>query len=115
MSRRGSALLFWSLVAVGFAGIARADDPPPGDAPAAPAAPAQATGTVRGRLLDASTQEGLPAAAIRVLGGPSLATELDGSYTLTLAPGTYTLVFSTPEYADQQRTVTVTADQVVAL
>jgi outer membrane receptor protein involved in Fe transport len=103
--------LFWSLAAVGFAGLARADDPPPG----APPAPAQASGTVRGRLLDASTQEGLPAAAVRVLGGPSLATELDGTYTLKLAPGTYTLVFSTPEYVDQQRTVTVDADQVVGL
>jgi hypothetical protein len=136
MSRRCSALIYGPLVVAICAGVSRADDPTPNgppapadpapapdDAPvdtpaptgeAAPVDPAQIA-TVRGRLLDASTQEGLPAAAIRVLGGQSLATELDGTYALSLAPGTYTLVFSTPEYVEQRRTVTVAAAQTVAL
>jgi outer membrane receptor protein involved in Fe transport len=94
---------------------------PPGDsqAPASPAAPSGPVGTVRGRVLDASTQEGLPAATIRVLdasgAGQSLAAELDGTYTLTLPPGAYTIEFSTPEYVDQRRTVTVADGQSVAL
>jgi hypothetical protein len=74
---------------------------------------------VTGRIVDASTQEGLPGASIRVLddsqGGSSLATELDGTYTLALAPGTYTIVISTPEYVEQRRTVTVGDAQAVAL
>src|ERR1041384_1099179 len=110
MSRRSSALIYTSLLVAISAGIAHADDPTPTGAPA----PAQ-IGTVRGRLLDASTQEGLPAAAIRVLGGQSLATELDGTYALSLPPGTYTLVFSTPEYVEQRRTITVSEAQALAL
>jgi outer membrane receptor protein involved in Fe transport len=74
---------------------------------------------VTGRILDASTQEGLPAASVRVLGGsqgePSLATELDGTYMLALAAGTYTIVVSTPEYLEQRRIVTVGEAQTVAL
>lgn len=94
-----------------------ADDPP---APAG-ASPSGPVGTVRGRVLDASTQEGLPAATIRVLdgsnagAGASLAAELDGTYTLNLAPGTYTIEFSTPEYVDQKRTVTVAEGQSATL
>jgi hypothetical protein len=109
MSRRRSALICWWLVTGVFVEVARAGDPPaPAPAPVA---------TIHGRVLDASTQEGLPAAAIRVLGArsQSLAAELDGTYTLTLEPGTYTLVFSTPEYVDQRRTVTVAGAQTVAL
>lgn len=73
---------------------------------------------MKGRILDASTKEGLPAATIRVLDastGQSTAAELDGTYTLTLAPGTYTVVFSTPEYVEQRRTITVTGSQSVTL
>lgn len=72
------------------------------------------TGTITGHIYDGGTQEGLPAAAIRVLGGPageqSFTAELDGTYTLKLAPGNYTLVISTPEYVEQTRSVTVAAE-----
>ena len=118
-----------ALFLAGSSGIAAADDPPTAppsapaaeptgeaDAAAAPASePVVATGIVTGRLVDGGTQEGLPAAAIQVVGGPSLAAELDGTYALRLAPGTYTIVFSTPEYVAQRRTVTVAADQALAL
>lgn len=91
-------------------------EPEPDVAP--PPEPAPASGTIRGRVLDATTGEGLPAATIQLTGpggAQTLATELDGSYQLTLPPGAYTLTFSTPTYVDQLRTVTVVADGAVAL
>nr|MBA3455635.1 TonB-dependent receptor [Deltaproteobacteria bacterium] len=64
--------------------------------------------------IDNNTKEGLPAATIQVKGvrGGDLTTvaELDGTYTIALPPGTYTIVFSTPEYVEQSRAITV-ADQ----
>lgn len=90
--------------------------PPAGEpAPAAQPPTSGPVGTVTGRLVDGDTQEGLPAAAIQVLGGPPAVAELDGTYALALPPGTYTIVFSTPEYVEQRRTVAVTASQTVAL
>jgi len=108
MPRRTSALIMCWVAAGISVGVARADEP-------------QSSGTIRGRILDGVTKEGLPAAGIRVLGqgnespSQSLAAELDGTYSLSLAPGTYTLVFSTPEYVDQRRTVAIAEGQTVAL
>ena len=73
------------------------------------------TGTVTGHLVDGSTQEGLPAATIHVVGGSSAVAEIDGTYSVTLAPGSYTLVFSTPEYVEQHRTVTIAPQRSVTL
>lgn len=90
----------------------------PAEAPPPAEAPKPVMGTVSGKVIDRGTNEGLPAATISIKGGAgdqTLATELDGTFTLQLAPGTYTIVFSTPEYGDQVRTVTVTADQTSAL
>src|SRR5688572_13913837 len=92
----------------GTIGVATADDPSPTppDEPAAPAVePKQAKATVHGLVLDNNTKVGLPAAAIQIKGGAAgdqtFATDLDGGYTIELAPGTYTVVFSTPEYVEQ--------------
>jgi outer membrane receptor protein involved in Fe transport len=142
---RGRTILTRStLIAAALLGTAAADDsPPPASPPVPPAAapseapgplaasdegdasapaapsPSAPVGALKGRVLDGGTQEGLPAATIRVLGGSqggqALATELDGSYTLALAAGTYTIVVSTPEYVEQRRTVTVVEAQTVAL
>lgn len=113
MMRRRTTLTCVTLVAAASIGVAAADDSPP------PPSPTAATATVTGRILDASTQEGLRGVSIRILddseGGASLATELDGTYTLALAAGTYTIVISTPEYVEQRRTVTVGDAQAVAL
>ncbi|HEU4726903.1 MAG TPA: TonB-dependent receptor [Kofleriaceae bacterium] len=75
--------------------------------------------------MDGSTEIGLPAATIQVLGqgpGPGgapiageLVTELDGTFTLQLEPGTYTLLFATPEHAGVRRVVTVAGSQAIAL
>lgn len=94
--------------------------PAPEQAPAEAApAPAQPTATVKGRITDTLSEEGLPAAVIQIKGGKdgdrAIATELDGTYTIELAPGTYTLIFSTPEFIEVAKTVTVTAHQVVDL
>jgi outer membrane receptor protein involved in Fe transport len=86
-----------------------------GDAPTALEPASNAIGTVTGHLLDAGTREGLPAATIQVLGGPTAIAEIDGTFTLTLAPGTYTLLFSTPEYVEQRRTVTIAPSQSLAV
>lgn len=86
---------------------------PPADAPPAaeppPAEPTQAPITVRGTVLDERTGEGLPAANIQITGGDAqtIATELDGTFQIALPPGTYTLTFSTPEFEDRTRTITV--------
>jgi len=83
-------------------------------APTPPAAAPAATATIRGSLIDNNTKEGLPAATIQVRGVPggdiTTVAELDGTYSIALPPGTYTVVFSTPEYVEQSRSITV-ADQ----
>jgi hypothetical protein len=72
---------------------------------------------VRGKVLDARTGEGLPAAYIQIDGAEAqtVATELDGTFQLVLPPGAYKLTFSTPEFAEQTKTITVAAGKVVAL
>src|SRR5688572_7583328 len=94
-------------------GYARADEPtPPTEAPqtdAPPAPPAEAPPTetpaaeaapapisVKGIVTDPRTNEGLPAAYIKIQGAEAqtVATELDGTFQLALLPGTYTLTFS---------------------
>lgn len=85
------------------------------DAEKAPDPASDVAGRVTGHLLDSNTKEGLPAATIQVLGGPTAIAEIDGTFSLSLAPGTYTLVFSTPEYIEQRRTVAVAPSQALAL
>lgn len=110
-----------SLFALTVAGaIGRADDepapaPPP---PVAEPAPAPEAATLKGSVIDNNTKEGLPAATVQVTGGgndQTIATELDGTYSLSLPPGTYTVTYSTPQYIEQSRTVTVTAAQRLEL
>jgi len=84
-------------------------------APAAESAPAV---TLKGLVTDPRTGEGLPAAYIQIKGADgtqTVATELDGTFQLQLVPGTYTIAFSTPEYDEQTKTVTVVAGKVVEL
>ncbi|HEY4179988.1 MAG TPA: TonB-dependent receptor [Kofleriaceae bacterium] len=95
-------------------------DAPPADAPPADAPPAEQTptGTVTGRVIDNASKEGMPAATISIKGpggDQTLATELDGTFTLKLAPGEYTIDFETPEYVGQTRKVVVVADKSQAL
>ena len=82
-----------------------------GDDAASEQAVALATGTIKGQIRDETTKEGLPAATIQIHGGgdgdQTLVAELDGTYTLRLSPGTYTVVVFTPDYVEQRRSITV--------
>ncbi len=136
MKRAPSASVAVALIVLQRPGIAVADDMPASATPpsqpsvdpavGAGASPtthaaslagsaSEPTGTVIGHVVDSTTKEGLPAATIQVLGGQTLTAELDGTFTLNLAPGTYTLVFATPEYVEQRRMVTVTRSQPVPI
>ncbi len=86
---------------------------PPADAPPAPAPVV----TVKGTVVDQRTGEGLPAAYIQVKGAEAqtVATELDGTFSLSLPPGTYTLTFSTPEFDEQTKQIVVKNGKVLAL
>jgi len=95
-------------------------DPPPAEQPPAetpppPEAPAP-HGTIKGKVTDKSTKEGLPAATLIIKGGSkgdqTIATELDGTFTIDLEPGTYTILVQTPEYVEQSRSVILAADRV---
>jgi len=66
---------------------------------------------IHGIVLDEATGVGLPAATVTVLGTTkqTVATDLDGSFVLTLAPGTYTINFFTPLYDAKTATFVVRA------
>jgi hypothetical protein len=94
-------------------------DAPPAEAPPAdpPAAEPQAAITIKGKVIDQRSGEGLPAAYIQIKGGDAqtVATELDGTFQLALPPGTYKLTFSTPEFDEQTKAVTIKAGKVLEL
>jgi outer membrane receptor protein involved in Fe transport len=135
MNRSLAILICIALIATSSVETAAADDPTPASPPAtspsdapsseatlpaeasgsAEAAPPAGIGIVKGSVLDGGTELGLAVATIQVLGGQSIATEIDGTYTLSLAPGTYTIVFSTPEYVEQRRVITIAESQALAL
>ena len=99
-------------VIVGWSfGVARADEPPP----VADLAPAPIT--VRGKVVDPTSGEGVPAAEIQITGAAkqTATTEIDGTFALALPPGSYKLVVSTPGYAALTKRVRVAAGKVVTL
>ena len=71
---------------------------------------AQATGTISGRVTDASTQRPLAGAQVTV-GARSTVTNAEGDYSATVSPGAITVRVSTLGYAGASRTVTVAAGQ----
>jgi outer membrane receptor protein involved in Fe transport len=90
-----------------------AAEPAPPEQPPAPAP----KGKLTLRALDKVSGEGLPAATIIIKGATesqSLATELDGTFTVELAPGAYEITILTPDYIDERRRIEIAADQTVA-
>jgi len=72
----------------------------------------QATATVSGRVTDAATGEPISSASIRAVGTQAGATtRADGSYRLTLPPGSYELRATFIGYALRQESVTVTGGE----
>ena len=68
------------------------------------------TGTVTGLVTDARTSEPLPAVNVVVEGTTTgTSTSVAGTYTLTVEPGTYTLVASFLGYENARQEITVTA------
>lgn len=81
-----------------------------------PAAYAQ-TGTIAGTVTDAATGEALPGANIVVPNSPiGTSTGADGTYSLSIEPGTYTLRASFVGYtASTEENVTVTAGETTEI
>jgi outer membrane receptor protein involved in Fe transport len=73
------------------------------------------TGRIVGRIVDGTTGEGFPAATIQVKDVQVIASELDGTFALTLPPGTYQLLFTTPDYLEQTRTITIASNQEIVM
>lgn len=77
----------------------------------------QNTGTITGVLLDKdSNNQPLPFANVLIKGTKiGVNTDIDGKYTITAAPGNYTIQFSFLGYETVEAPVTVTASQTVEL
>jgi outer membrane receptor for ferrienterochelin and colicin len=75
------------------------------------------TGTLSGTMLDGDFNDVLPFATVAVKGGTEGASsDFDGKYTLQLAPGTYTMVYSFVGYGTKEITdVVIKANQTTVL
>ncbi len=72
----------------------------------------QESGTINGKITDASNGDELAFANVIVKGQTIGAiTEFDGSYKLEIEPGTYTLLFSYIGYEEAEKQVTVKANE----
>jgi outer membrane receptor protein involved in Fe transport len=86
----------------------------PLNAAAQEAAPAGPLGTIAGTVLDRSTGDPVIEAGVEVVGkGKTVRTDLDGRYTIRIAPGTYELRIFAPLFQGARlRTVVVRAGQL---
>jgi len=85
---RGITGLLLCVLLFAAANAAGADDGAPG-----------ATGTITGKVIDASTSDPIIEAGVEVVGqGKKVRTDLDGKYTITIVPGTYELRIFAPLY-----------------
>ena len=72
----------------------------------------QESGTINGKIIDASTGDELVYASVVVKGTTKgVTTDIDGSFELEVAPGTYTLLFSYIGYEETEKQVTVKANE----
>ncbi len=79
-----------------------------------PAAAADATGVVTGRVTNEATGDVLPNVVVAVEGSAArVTTDLNGAFRLTLPPGAPQLVVSYPGLDEQRITLSVTAGQTV--
>nr|MCU0619304.1 TonB-dependent receptor [Gemmatimonadaceae bacterium] len=82
----------------------------------APPLVAQTAGRVSGTVTSAESGAGLSGATVQVVGQPlGTFTRNDGSYSLSLRPGSYTLRFRLIGYASRTTTVAVTAGRTTTL
>ena len=77
---------------------------------------AQATGTVRGIVIDSETGEPVFGVAVTAQGTDAYAqTDFEGRYVLNLPPGEYDITYQGVSYSNQTRKVTVNAGQNTGL
>lgn len=67
-------------------------------------------GVVSGSVTDADSGVGVTGVTVQVTGDGSTTSSGSGLYSLTLAPGTYTLTYSLNGYATQTKSVTITSN-----
>lgn len=82
---------------------------------AAPQARAQQAGTVSGRVTDSQTGLPLPGASVIFARERGIVTDGDGTYTLNLDPGSYSITFRYVGYRPQVRQLQVIAGSPVRL
>ncbi len=74
------------------------------------------TGTVSGKIIDKANAEGLIGAAVMIeKTTQGVVTDIEGNFTLTLAPGDYNLLISFISYETAKVAVTVKANQVATV
>src|SRR6185295_8252244 len=102
MVRRRVGISLW-IVLFGIAAAVRAQE-------AAPAA----DGSISGKVVDAATGDPIIEAGVEVIGvGRKVRTDIDGKYTIKIAPGTYELRVFAPLYQGARlQKVVVQAGQV---
>ncbi len=75
------------------------------------------TATIRGKVTDGESGEVLLGATVRMFEGATMKggayTDLEGSYTITTAPGDYTLIISYVSYIDDTLQVAAAEEEVV--
>lgn len=77
---------------------------------------AQQTGTITGKVTITETNEPLPGANVVIIGtSRGASTAADGTYRITIAPGSYSLRASFIGYAAVRKDVTVTAGQTATV
>lgn len=74
-------------------------------------------GTVKGKVADNKTNEGIPGATIQDVANPSIgaASNIDGEFTLSLPAGKYSLIVKSISKRPITKTVTVTAGETINL
>ena len=77
---------------------------------------AQTTGTVAGKIIDKSNGEGLVGAAVLIeKTTQGVVTDIEGNFSLDIAPGDYTLVVSFISYETAKIAVTIKAKEVTSV
>ncbi len=73
-------------------------------------------GLLRGTVYDAVNETPIEGVLVEVLGeGQSTTTNSSGQFEFSLAPETYTIRFTHPDYVEEQREVTITASTITLL
>jgi len=65
--------------------------------------------------MDSVTHVAIPAATVAITGGPSTMTDVNGNFSFSLDPGTYTLTASATGYNSSSQTVTVNGGQTLSV